>query len=79
MSSARSVSMPTQPPDDYRAMRLGLWADAEIVETRIRRLAALVDHPAPVTHTIRDVIGRPGRDSAACAAHHATDFGGQAP
>ncbi|WP_406292958.1 hypothetical protein OG948_00995 [Embleya sp. NBC_00888] len=71
--------MLTQPPDDYRAMRLGRWADAEVVETRIRRLAALVDHPAPVTDTIRDVIGRPARDFAAWAADHATDFGGQAP
>jgi uncharacterized protein YbjT (DUF2867 family) len=58
--------------DDYRRA-LSRWP-TEIVEARIRRLAALVGHPAPVTDTVREITGRPARSFAAWAADHAQNF-----
>ena len=49
---------------------------AEIVETRIRRLAALVDHPDPIADTVERVTGRPARGFVEWVADHLADFNG---
>jgi len=72
----RPVQVELQDLDDYRrslSLSLSGWS-AEIVEARIRRIAALVDHPAPTTDTVREVTGRPARTFADWAADHASDF-----
>jgi uncharacterized protein YbjT (DUF2867 family) len=68
----RPVSVELQDLDDYRRS-LSRWSP-EIVEARIRRIAALVDHPAPTTDTVREVTGRAARTFAEWAADHASDF-----
>jgi uncharacterized protein YbjT (DUF2867 family) len=68
----RPVSVELQDLDEYR-LSLSRWSP-EIVEARIRRIAALVDHPAPTTDTVREVTGRPARTFADRAADHASDF-----
>jgi uncharacterized protein YbjT (DUF2867 family) len=68
----RPLRVETQDLDDYRAA-LSRWSP-EIVEARIRRLAALVGHEAPVTDTVREVTGRPARTFAEWAADHTSDF-----
>jgi hypothetical protein len=40
----------------------------------IRRLAALVDHPAPITGTVREVTGRPVRTFTDWTADDKADF-----
>lgn len=74
----RPVKVEVQSVDDYRRALEGRWTSPEIVEARIRRIAALVDHPAPVTGTVEEVTGRPARGFAEWAADHAADFGGPA-
>jgi uncharacterized protein YbjT (DUF2867 family) len=69
-----TVRVEQQNLDDYRRT-LSRWP-TEIVEARIRRLAALVDHPAPVTGTVREVTGRPARPFETWASDHAPDFTG---
>lgn len=72
----------TQDLDDYRreltaafeARGLGRAGSAEVVEARIRRLAALVDRPQATTDTVLAVTGRPARSFADWAVDHAGDF-----
>jgi uncharacterized protein YbjT (DUF2867 family) len=68
----RPVRVEPQSLDDYRRT-LSRWSP-EIVAARIRRIAALVGHPAPITDTVREVTGRPARTFADWAADHASDF-----
>lgn len=68
----RPLQVEPQNLDDYRRT-LSRWPP-EIIEARIRRLAALVGHPAPVTDTVREVTARPARTFAEWAADHAADF-----
>jgi uncharacterized protein YbjT (DUF2867 family) len=68
----RPLRVERQDLDEYRRT-LSRWP-AEIVAARIRRLAALVDHPDPTTDTVREVTGRPPRTFAEWAADHAADF-----
>jgi uncharacterized protein YbjT (DUF2867 family) len=74
----RTIRVELQDLDDYRQTLSAIAAEArwspEIVEARIRRIAALVDHPAPTTDTVREVTGRPARTFADWAADHASDF-----
>lgn len=73
----RPVTFELQSLDDYRATamaRWGSWGSPEIVEARIRRIAALVDHPAPITDIVQQVTGRPARTFADWAADHAHAF-----
>ncbi|MFJ9779329.1 NAD(P)H-binding protein [Amycolatopsis sp. NPDC101161] len=80
--AGRPVRVETQDLDDYRreltaafeARGLGSVGSAEVIEARIRRLAALVDRPQPTTQTVREVTGRPARGFAEWAADHAGDF-----
>ncbi|MFC1411041.1 NAD(P)H-binding protein [Streptacidiphilus sp. N1-12] len=69
----RPLRIEPQSLDDYRRA-LSRWPP-EIVEARIRRIAALVDRPAPVTDTVREVTGHPARSFATWAADHTADFG----
>jgi uncharacterized protein YbjT (DUF2867 family) len=77
-----AVRVEPQDLDDYRreltaafaARGLGHVGSADVVEARIRRLAALVDRPQPTTETVREVTGRPARSFAEWAADHAGDF-----
>lgn len=66
------IRVERQDLDDYRRT-LSRWSP-EIVEARIRRIAALVDHPAPTTDTVREVTGRPPRTFAHWAVDHASNF-----
>ncbi|SEF37018.1 Uncharacterized conserved protein YbjT, contains NAD(P)-binding and DUF2867 domains [Amycolatopsis pretoriensis] len=80
--TGRPVRVETQDLDDYRreltatfeARGLGRVGSAEVVEARIRRLAALVDRPQATTETALAVTGRPARGFAEWAADHAGDF-----
>jgi uncharacterized protein YbjT (DUF2867 family) len=80
--AGRPVRVETQGLDEYRreltaafeARGLGSAGSAEVIEARIRRLAALVDRPQPTTETVREVTGRPARGFAEWAADHAGDF-----
>ena len=80
--TGRPVRVEVQDLDDYRreltaafaARGLGSVGSAEVVEARIRRLAALVDRPQATTETVRDVTGRPARTFAEWAAEHAAAF-----
>ncbi|MEV6878810.1 NAD(P)H-binding protein [Amycolatopsis sp. NPDC051128] len=77
-----AVRVEPQDLDDYRrelttvfaARGLGRVGSADVVEARIRRLAALVDRPQPTTDTVREITGRPARSFAEWAADHAADF-----
>jgi hypothetical protein len=40
--------------------------------------AESVDRPAPITHTIEEILGRPATDFATWAADHAESFRGMA-
>ncbi|MEU8634966.1 NAD(P)H-binding protein [Amycolatopsis sp. NPDC048633] len=81
-AAGRSVRVETQDLDDYRreltaafeARGLGRVGSAEVVEARIRRLAALVDRPQATTETVLAVTGRPARSFADWADDHAGDF-----
>jgi uncharacterized protein YbjT (DUF2867 family) len=81
-AAGREVRVEEQDLDDYRreltalfaARGLGRVGAADVVEARIRRLAALVDRPQPTTETVREVTGRPARGFAEWAADHAADF-----
>ncbi|MET8847942.1 NAD(P)H-binding protein [Amycolatopsis sp. NPDC004625] len=81
-AAGRPVRVETQDLDDYRreltaafaARGLGSTGSAEVIEARIRRLAALVDRPQPTTETVRAVTGRPARGFAEWAADHAGAF-----
>ncbi|WP_103352196.1 SDR family oxidoreductase [Amycolatopsis sp. CA-128772] len=81
-AAGRAVVVEAQDLDDYRreltaafeARGLGRVGSAEVIEARIRRLAALVDRPQPTTGTVREVTGRPARSFAEWAADHAGDF-----
>ncbi|MEA5367464.1 NAD(P)H-binding protein [Amycolatopsis sp., V23-08] len=78
----RPVSVERQDLDDYRrelttafeARGLGTVGSADVVEARIRRLAALVDRPQPTTETVLEVTGRPARGFAVWAEDHAAEF-----
>ncbi|WP_329050880.1 NAD(P)H-binding protein [Amycolatopsis sp. NBC_01488] len=80
--AGRPVRVETQDLDDYRreltaafeARGLGRVGSAEVIEARIRRLAALVDRPQPTTETVLEVTGRPARTFAEWAEDHAEDF-----
>ncbi|MEV4147303.1 NAD(P)H-binding protein [Amycolatopsis sp. NPDC049691] len=80
--TGRPVRVEVQDLDDYRreltaafaARGLGSVGSAEVVEARIRRLAALVGRPQATTATVRDVTGRPARTFAEWAADHAAAF-----
>ncbi|MEU0789187.1 NAD(P)H-binding protein [Amycolatopsis sp. NPDC005961] len=76
------VRLETQDLGDYRrelaaafeARGLGRVGSAEVIEARIRRLAALVDRPQATTETVLAVTGRPARSFAEWAGDHAGDF-----
>jgi uncharacterized protein YbjT (DUF2867 family) len=70
----RPVRVVRQSLADYRRS-LSRWP-AEIVEARIQRISALVDHPDPTTDTVFAVTGRPARSFGSWAADHASDFSG---
>jgi uncharacterized protein YbjT (DUF2867 family) len=80
--AGRPVRVETQDLDDYRrelaaafeARGLGRVGSAEVIEARIRRLAALVDRPQATTDTVLAVTGRPARSFAEWAGDHAGDF-----
>ncbi|GLY43573.1 nucleotide-diphosphate-sugar epimerase [Amycolatopsis sp. NBRC 101858] len=80
--AGRPVRVETQDLDDYRreltaafeARGLGRVGSAEVIEARIRRLAALVDRPQETTETVLAVTGRPARSFAEWAGDHAEDF-----
>jgi uncharacterized protein YbjT (DUF2867 family) len=80
--AGRPVRVETQDLDDYRreltaafeARGLGRVGSAEVVEARIRRLAALVDRPQATTETVLAVTGRPARSFEEWAGDHAGDF-----
>lgn len=61
-----------QDLDDYRRT-LSHWSP-EIVEARIRRLAALTDHEAPITNTVQEITGKPARTFTEWTTDHAPDF-----
>ena len=81
-AAGRRVRVEPQDLDDYRrelttafeARGLGRVGSADVVEARIRRLAALVDRPQPTTDTVREVTGRPARSFTEWAADHVEDF-----
>lgn len=83
LAIGRPVRVEVQDLDDYRrelttafeARGLGAVGSADVVEARIRRLAALVDRPQPTTETVRTVTGRPARGFPEWAADHAAAFG----
>ncbi|HVV13439.1 SDR family oxidoreductase [Amycolatopsis sp.] len=68
----RTVTVERQDLDEYRESLRHL--PAELLETRIRRLAALVGKPDPTTTTVEEVTGTPARTFARWAADHAADF-----
>ncbi|MEV6641235.1 NAD(P)H-binding protein [Amycolatopsis sp. NPDC051371] len=80
--AGRPVRLETQDLGDYRreltaafeARGLGRVGSAEVIEARIRRLAALVDRPQATTETVLAVTGRPARSFAEWADDHAGDF-----
>ncbi|MFI5589191.1 SDR family oxidoreductase [Amycolatopsis sp. NPDC051758] len=82
-AAGRPVRVEAQDLDEHRreltavfeARGLGSVGSADVVEARIRRLAALVDRPQPTTTTVLDVTGRPARGFAEWAADHAAEFG----
>ncbi|KAA9160266.1 NAD(P)H-binding protein [Amycolatopsis acidicola] len=69
----RPVSVERQDLAEYRRELAHL--PAELLETRIRRLAALTGKPDPTTATVEEVTGTPARGFAEWAADHAADFG----
>ncbi|MCR6489388.1 NAD(P)H-binding protein [Amycolatopsis sp. OK19-0408] len=81
-AARRPVRVEAQDLDDYRreltavleARGLGRVGSAEVVEARIRRLAALVDRPQPTTETVREITGHAARGFAEWAADHVRDF-----
>lgn len=80
--AGRPVRVEAQDLDDYRheltaaleARGLGRVGSAEVIEARIRRLAALVDRPQATTETVLAVTGRSARSFAEWAGDHAGDF-----
>jgi uncharacterized protein YbjT (DUF2867 family) len=80
--AGRPVRVETQDLESYRreltaafeARGLGRVGSAEVIEARIRRLAALVDRPQETTETVLAVTGRPARSFAEWAGDHAGDF-----
>ncbi|WIY02787.1 NAD(P)H-binding protein [Amycolatopsis mongoliensis] len=80
--TGRPVVVEPQDLDDYRreltaafeARGLGRVGSAEVIEARIRRLAALVGRPQATTETVLAVTGRPARSFAEWAGDHAGDF-----
>jgi uncharacterized protein YbjT (DUF2867 family) len=82
LATGRPVRVEVQDLDDYRrelttafeARGLGTVGSADVVEARIRRLAALVDRPQPTTETVLKVTGRPARGFAEWAEDHVADF-----
>ncbi|MEV7043461.1 NAD(P)H-binding protein [Amycolatopsis sp. NPDC051061] len=82
VAAGRRVRVEVQDLDDHRreltaafeVRGLGRVGSAEVIEARIRRLAALVDRPQPTTETVLEVTGRPARGFAAWAADHAAEF-----
>jgi uncharacterized protein YbjT (DUF2867 family) len=86
LAIGRPVRVEAQDLDDYRAelsavfeaRGLGSVGSADVVEARIRRLAALVDRPQPTTGTVGEVTGHPARGFAGWAADHAAEFSSRA-
>ena len=82
LAAGRPVRVEVQDLDDYRreltaafeARGLGAVGSVDVVEARIRRLAALVGRPQPTTETVLAVTGRPARGFAGWAEDHAVDF-----
>ncbi|WP_214322411.1 NAD(P)H-binding protein [Nonomuraea sediminis] len=69
----RPLTVELQSLDDYREA-LRPFGPPEIVEARIRRLAALVGVPAPTTPTVQALTGHPARSFTTWATDHLADF-----
>ncbi|MFI6601353.1 NAD(P)H-binding protein [Nonomuraea sp. NPDC050536] len=69
----RPITVELQSLDDYREALRPL-GPPDIVEARIRRLAALVGTPAPVTPTVEALTTHPARSFATWATDHIPDF-----
>jgi hypothetical protein len=74
----RPIRFEEIPPELARQAMLAQGFPEGFVTGYLLLQAEAVDRPAPVTHTIEAILGRPATDFATWAADHAESFRGMA-
>ena len=70
----RNLRWTELPREQARTQLLASWGDPSFVDGALNHWASLVRHPEPVTETVSQVIGRPGRTFAQWAVDNADRF-----
>jgi len=63
-----------ETPDEARAAMLAMGADETLANASVSYWASLVDNPEPVTTTVADLTGHPGRPFREWVTDHTSDF-----
>ncbi|MBB6347673.1 uncharacterized protein YbjT (DUF2867 family) [Nonomuraea muscovyensis] len=70
----RSLRFDEQTPEEAREQMIAAWGDPAFVDQALGHWARITEEPEPVTSTVRELTGRPGRPFRAWASDHADDF-----
>ncbi|MGW7477870.1 SDR family oxidoreductase [Nonomuraea muscovyensis] len=70
----RSLRFDEQTPEEAREQMIAAWGDPAFVDQALGHWARITEEPEPVTSTVRELTGRPGRTFRAWASDHADDF-----
>jgi uncharacterized protein YbjT (DUF2867 family) len=70
----RRLRFDEQTPEEAREEMIAAWGDPVFVDQALGHWARITEEPEPVTSTVRELTGRPGRTFRAWASDHADDF-----